>query len=100
MPVDRWLAVGLLFVATACKSVADCRSHPGRDVAVPDKVKVKMRQEGLEGYALVDRVSCRDTVYWTAIPPGMSASVPRPPGFGLLVSLDMNSQVVSVDGEQ
>ena len=90
----------LLFVATACKGVIDCQSHPGRDIAVPDKVRVKMRQEELEGYALVDRVNCRDAVYWTAIPQGVPANVPRPPGFGLLVSLDMNSQVVSVDSDQ
>lgn len=94
---SAWLVTGLFFMATACESGADCRSYPGVDAAVPERVKTKVAQEGLGRYTLVDKVDCKGMVYWTAIPPEVPANVPRPPGFGLLVSLDMNSQAVSVE---
>lgn len=86
----------VLVAATGCGEAGECQSSIGIDKEVPANVRVELQKSGMANFQLVDKVSCSDETYWTAIPSGVQPDVPRPPGFGRLVVLNLKDGSVTV----
>lgn len=67
---------------------------------VPEVVKAEMKKNGLPDRVLIDKQDCEKRVCWIAIPAGIPVNVPRPPGYGHLVCLDIDGQTVHIEGGQ
>lgn len=91
--------LGMVIVLTAtvgCSRAGECQSSTGVDEKVPVSVRTELQKNGMTDFQLIDKVSCDEEIYWTAIPSGVPPDVPRPPGLGRLVVLDLKTGTVAV----